>query len=163
MLNTHSGLTFINERVVVDNASFEYFMLKTSQGELFNFNEFFLTYFPTYYLTFQLYLFSKGWLQNISILESICIAVTVQVLNIKNPIQFAIYSLNLQKKLKSSMLIKLQWVTNLFLQNQVPNQFSQCMEWIELNSQTKELLSSLDHFLFILVSQRFFITKVPKA
>ena len=135
-------------------------MLGTSQGELINFNEQNLTsYFPTYYWTFQLYLFSKGRLQNISIIESICIPVTVQVWNIKN--RFNLRStLWIFKKLKSSMPIKLQWVTNLFLQNQVANQFSQCMEWIELNSQTKELLSSPDHFLFILVSQRFFIIKV---
>ena len=113
------------------------------------------SYFPTYYRTCQLYLFSKGRLQNISIIESICIPVTVQVWNIYN--RFNLRStLWIFKKLKSSMLIKLQWVTNLFLQNQVPNQFSQCMEWIELNSQTKELLSSLGHFLFILVSQSFF-------
>ena len=111
------------------------------------------SYFPTYYLTFQLYLFSKGRLQNISIIESICIPVTVQVWYIRFNLRSTLW---IFKKLKSSMLIKLQWVTNLFLQNQVPNQFSQCMEWIELNSQTKELLSSLDHFLFILVSQSFF-------
>ena len=145
----------------MENATFECFTLETSQGELFNFNEKNLTsYFPTYYLTFQLYLFSKGRLQNISIIESICIPVTVQVWNIRFNLRSTLW---IFKKLKSSMPIKLQWVTNLFLQNQVPNQFSQSMEWIELNSQTKELLSSLDHFLFILVSQKFFINKVPKT
>lgn len=99
--------------------------------------------------------FSIGWLQNISIIESICISVTVQVCNIYNDPKWTSY-LWIFEKLKSSMPIKLQWVTNLFLQNQVSNQFSQCMEWIELNFQTKEHQSSLDRFLFIQVRQKIF-------
>ena len=112
-----------------------------------------LYFSTTFFQAYGNYSFSIGWLQNISIIKSICISVTVQVCNIK-------IDLNLPsirwffKKLESSMPIKLQWVTNLFLQNQVSNQFSQCMEWIELNFQTNEHLSSRGHFLFILVRQK---------
>ena len=62
--------------------------------------------------------FSLGWLQDISIIESLCISVTVQVCNIYIDPNCTSY-LWIFQKLKSSMPIKLQWVTNLFLQNQV--------------------------------------------